>query len=54
MLRDGRDGLDNPKQGVAEKVEAQSSGTVVSKLAQRLTWAAVLGKLDRIDPSCHH
>lgn len=50
MLSGGADGLNNPNQGVAEKVEAQSSGPDSSELARYLAWPALLRKLDRIDP----
>ena len=50
MLSAGRDGLNDPEQGVAEKVEAQSSGPGAAELARRLAWPALLRKLDRIDP----
>jgi len=51
MLAAGRDGLNNPNQGVAEKVETQSSGEPMAMVADRLAWPALLRKLDRIDPS---
>lgn len=51
MLSIGREGLNDPDQSVAEKVEAQASGSDMAKLAQRLAWPALLRKLDRIDPS---
>lgn len=51
MLSAGLDGLNNPNQGVAEKVEAQSSGPGMAELARKLAWPALLRKLDRIDPS---
>ena len=50
MLTAGRDGLNDPDLGVAEKVEAQSSGSGPAELARRLVWPALLRKLDRIDP----
>jgi ribulose-5-phosphate 4-epimerase/fuculose-1-phosphate aldolase len=50
MLSAGRDGLNNPPQGVAEKVKSQS-GQGVGMLANGLAWPALLRKLDRIDPS---
>ena len=50
MLAAGRDGLNNPVQGVAGKVETQSSGPGPGILADRLAWPALLRKLDRIDP----
>jgi len=51
MLSAGRDNLNNPNQGVAEKVEEQSTGAGMAMLAQGLAWPALLRKLDRIDPS---
>lgn len=51
MLSAGRDGLNTPPQGVAEKVEMQSGAAGMKKLAERLAWPALLRKLDRIDPS---
>jgi len=51
MLSIGRDGLNNPHQGVAEKVEQQSRPEGMGALAQTLAWPALLRKLDRIDPS---
>ena len=50
MLAAGRDGLNNPNQGVAEKVEQQSRPEGMGALAQTLAWPALLRKLDRIDP----
>ncbi len=50
MLSAGRNGLNAPNDGVAGKVEAQSSGTGMAMLAQQLAWPALLRKLDRIDP----
>ena len=51
MLSAGRDGLNNPNQGVAEKVQEQSSGPGLQMLAQSLAWPALLRKLDRLDPT---
>ncbi|MCP3736470.1 class II aldolase/adducin family protein [Sphingomonas sp. RP10(2022)] len=51
MLSAGRAGLNNPNQGVAEKVETQSTGEGMATLARHLAWPALLRKLDRIDPS---
>ena len=51
MLSAGRDGLNNPNQGVAEKVQEQSSGPGLQMLAQGLAWPALLRKLDRLDPT---
>ena len=50
MLAAGRDGLHTPPQGVAEKVEQQTSGPGVAMIAQMLAWPALLRKLDRTDP----
>ena len=51
MLSAGRDGLNTPNQGVAEKVEQQSTGPGMAMLARGLAWPALLRKLDRLDPS---
>ena len=51
MLSAGRDGLYNPPQGVAEKVEHQTAPAGMKRLAEGLAWPALLRKLDRIDPS---
>ena len=51
MLAAGRDGLNNPHQGVDAKVAHQSNPQGVGMLAQRLAWPALLRKLDRTDPS---
>lgn len=51
MLGAGRDGLNEPNQGVAEKVEAQTPGPHMRRVADKLAWPALLRKLDRIDPS---
>jgi len=51
MLSAGRENLNTPNQGVAEKVEGQSSGPGMRMLADGLAWPALLRKLDRIDPS---
>lgn len=50
MLGVGREGLNNPNQGVAEKVEQQTQPEGMGMLAQSLAWPALLRKLDRIDP----
>ena len=50
MLSAGRAGLNNPNQGVAEKVESQSSGPGIRMLAEGLAWPALLRKLDRVNP----
>ena len=54
MLSAGRENLNNPHQGVGEKVAGQSSGKGTAVLADRLAWPALLRKLDRIDPSFRH
>lgn len=51
MLAAGRENLNNPPQGTAEKVKEQSSGKGMSMVSQMLAWPALLRKLDRIDPS---
>ncbi|MDR3508771.1 MAG: class II aldolase/adducin family protein [Caulobacteraceae bacterium] len=51
MLSAGRDKLNAPNQGVAEKVERQSAASGMKRLAEELAWPALLRKLDRIDPS---
>ena len=51
MLSAGLQNLNNPPQGVEEKVATQSAPQGMGKLAQRLAWPALLRKLDRIDPS---
>jgi len=50
MLSAGRAGLNNPNQGVAEKVQSQSSGPGIRMLAEGLAWPALLRKLDRTNP----
>ncbi len=50
MLSAGRAGLNNPNQGVAERVESQSSGPGIRMLAEGLAWPALLRKLDRTNP----
>ena len=50
MLAAGRDGLNDPPQGVEDKVARQSSPRGMGMLAERLAWPALLRKLDRIDP----
>jgi len=50
MLAAGRNGLNNPPQGVEHKVEEQSSGPGMTMLAQGLAWPALLRKLDRHNP----
>ena len=51
MLAAGRDGLNDPKEGVNEKVAQQSRPQGMARLAERLAWPALLRKLDRLDPS---
>lgn len=51
MLSAGREHLNNPHQGVGDKVAHQTSGKGAAMLADRLAWPALLRKLDRIDPS---
>ena len=51
MLSAGLQNLNNPPQGVEEKVATQSAPEGMGKLATRLAWPALLRKLDRIDPS---
>lgn len=51
MLSAGRDHLNNPNQGVEDKVAHQSNPKGMGALAERLAWPALLRKLDRIDSS---
>jgi len=51
MLSAGRANLNDPHQGVGEKVAQQSNPQGMGALAQKLAWPALLRKLDRIDPS---
>ena len=51
MLSAGRDNLNTPNQGVAEKVKDQSTGDGMVMVSEQLAWPALLRKLDRIDPS---
>jgi ribulose-5-phosphate 4-epimerase/fuculose-1-phosphate aldolase len=51
MLSAGRENLNNPPQGVDDKVANQSNPKGMGMLAERLAWPALLRKLDRIDPS---
>ncbi|PZR31121.1 class II aldolase/adducin family protein [Caulobacter segnis] len=51
MLAAGRANLHAPPAGVAEKVRAQSTGSGMSVVSDRLAWPALLRKLDRLDPS---
>lgn len=50
MLPAGRDGLNNPPQGVERKVAGQSAPEPMAQLARTLAWPALLRRLDRIDP----
>ena len=50
MLSAGREHLNNPHQGIEEKVAHQSNPKGMGRLAERLAWPALLRKLDRIDP----
>lgn len=50
MLTAGRENLNNPHQGIPEKVETQASGSGMAVVADRLSWPALLRKLDRLDP----
>lgn len=50
MLSAGLDHLNNPPQGVEEKVAGQSNPQGMGMLAQRLAWPALLRKLDRHNP----
>ena len=50
MLTAGRDGLNNPPQGVERKVAGQSAPGPMAQLARTLAWPALLRRLDRIDP----
>ncbi|MCW6531138.1 class II aldolase/adducin family protein [Sphingomonas sp. MMSM20] len=51
MLSAGKEHLNNPPQGVEDKVARQSAPKGMGMLAERLAWPALLRKLDRIDPS---
>jgi len=50
MLSAGRSALRGPPEGIAAKVERQSSGGSMKRIADTLAWPALLRKLDRIDP----
>lgn len=50
MLSAGRDNLYGAHQGVPEKVALQSNPGIMNMIADRLSWPALLRKLDRIDP----
>lgn len=51
MLSVGRDNLKSPPKGTPEKVATQSLTEGIAQITTRLTWPALLRKLDRIDPS---
>ena len=51
MLSAGRGNLNNPHQGVEEKVAGQSNPKGMGARAERLAWPALLRKLDRTDAS---
>jgi ribulose-5-phosphate 4-epimerase/fuculose-1-phosphate aldolase len=51
MLSGGRDRLNPPPQGVAEKVRTQTQSATMVKVAEHLAWPALLRKLDRLDSS---
>ena len=51
MLAAGRENLNNPPQGVEQKVAHQSNPRGMGRLAEALAWPALLRRLDRIDPS---
>lgn len=50
MLSAGRENLNNPPQGVEEKVAGQSNPKGMGMLAQALAWPALKRKLDRHNP----
>ncbi|MBU1345591.1 MAG: class II aldolase/adducin family protein [Alphaproteobacteria bacterium] len=51
MLAAGRDGLNEPPEGVPDIVKGQTQAPVMRMAADYLAWPALLRKLDRIDPS---
>ncbi|MCX8253416.1 putative aldolase class 2 protein [Beijerinckiaceae bacterium RH AL1] len=51
MLSAGRDNLNDPPDGVDDKVAGQAAPQSLDALAGRLAWPALLRKLDRLDPS---
>jgi ribulose-5-phosphate 4-epimerase/fuculose-1-phosphate aldolase len=51
MLSAGRENLNTPPQGSAEKVKGQTPNAGMAALAERLAWPALLRKLDRMDGS---
>ena len=50
MLSAGLENLNDPNQGVEDKVAGQSNLKGMGMLAQRLAWPALLRKLDRVSP----
>lgn len=51
MMAAGRDGLNTPPQAAVDAVKAQVNDPILAQKVQRISWAALLRKLDRIDPS---
>lgn len=49
MLSTGRNGLNEPNEGVADIVRDQVSGTEMTVAVERLAWPALRRKLDRLD-----
>lgn len=50
MLSAGRDNLYEPNQGVEGKVAQQSNPALMGMVADRLSWPALMRKMDRLDP----
>jgi ribulose-5-phosphate 4-epimerase/fuculose-1-phosphate aldolase len=50
MLTAGMENLRSPAGGIAARVAGQSQAAVMNKIADRLSWPALLRKLDRLDP----
>lgn len=50
MLSAGRDGLNEPPEGVPDIVKGQTQASTMRVAADYLAWPALLRKLDRIDP----
>jgi len=50
MLSAGLENLNNPPQGVEDKVAGQSKPQGMGRLAERLAWPALLRRLDRVNP----
>ena len=50
MLAAGRDGLNDPNEGVDAKVAGQASPAAIDGMAAKLTWPALLRKVERLDP----